>query len=243
MRAITRALRSAPGAPSVMCRATASMAASIRSLSSGHMVIAALVQVLPDDSPCFGHAPFDRAYRGVQHDADLLVGMLAGLGQQQRVAQLRSEREDRPSDGALELIVHGGILRCRMRSGDSVERRLSTFVVGCRDYPPPDACQAAATIDGLVPGDGQEPCLEARGASKTVEAAVRGEKCLLCSIFRVCMRAQRRPRRPVDRRTMPIDQLAKRGRIALPRPLHEDGVVHTYCSHVNRMGACACSAG
>src|SRR5206468_4224251 len=159
MRVSTRAVKPARGAGPTISRAIPSMAMSMRSRSSGHMVIAALTELLPDQPPRLGHAPLDGAHRRVQHHAHLLIRMLARARQQQRVAQLRAQSPDRLPDRHPELIARREFFRRRILGRDSVERRLVTFVVvHCGEHSPPETRQAPAPVDGLVPGDGQQPC-------------------------------------------------------------------------------------
>jgi hypothetical protein len=100
------------------------------------------------------HAPLDRANRRPEHRADFVVGVVAGLGEQQRVAQCRRQRANCAADAAPQLAA-----------GHRLFRRRSAR------------------------------------------------------------------RRAIDRRAMPVHELAERGRIALPGPRHQIDVGHTDCRH------------
>ena len=167
-----------------------------------------------------------------QHRADLLVAVVAGLRQQQRVAQLRRQRANRVGG------CRGPAARCAAAcSGDGPSAAISGHqgvgLVLClrRDHPPPDAGHGSSSVDRLIPCDRQQPCLEARIPAKAGEAAIRQQKRVLRGVFRVGRRAQRGQRRAIDRRAMPIHELAERGRVALPGPRDQVDIAHTDCRH------------
>jgi len=111
--------------------------------------------------------------------------------------------------------------------GDPGERRVG-FVLGLRRHDPaPDAAEAAPPVDRLVPCDRQQPCLETRLAAKTVQPAEGEQERILRGVFRIRRRSQRRQRRAIDRRPMPLHELAERGRIALPGSGYQVGIGHT----------------
>ena len=82
-----------------------------------------------------------------------------------------------------------------------------------------------------MPRDRQQPGLEARVAAEAVEAAERQQKRVLRGVFRVRVRSQRREGGAIDRRPMPIDQLAEGGRVPLPGPRDQVDIAHTDCRH------------
>src|SRR5207245_7638310 len=82
-------------------------------------------------------------------------------------------------------------------------------------------------VDGFVPGNRKQPRLEARPAAKRVETPVGGDQRVLRRVFRVGVRSKNRQRGAIDGSPVPIDQLAERGRVALPGSLDEVVIGHT----------------
>src|SRR5436190_1849050 len=111
IRSSTRAFRSPGGAAFVIARAAASMRASHGSSRSSNIAVSNLAQPLFHGAARFGDAPLDRADRRVQHGADLLVLVIAGLREQQRIAQLRRQIADGLLDVAAQSLVAERLLR------------------------------------------------------------------------------------------------------------------------------------
>ena len=98
----------------MICRTTASMASSI----SSRFTASASCSSWPVSSSCRGRqrplqlraqdaarlrdAPLHGADRRAEQDADLLVGVIAGAGQQQRIAQLVRKRADQLAQRSLQ---------------------------------------------------------------------------------------------------------------------------------------------
>src|SRR2546428_10812413 len=100
---MTRALKCAGAGALVSARGTSS-------IWSSHIAEPPRAQPLFDDAPRLGDAPFDRADRHLQHRADLVVRVVAGLRQQQSVAELWRERLNLAGDPAAQLSVHDLLL-------------------------------------------------------------------------------------------------------------------------------------
>src|SRR5262249_60494091 len=105
-------------------RAAASMPASVLPRRSSHIGISTAAQPVPDDPPRLGDAPLDRAHRRFQHRADLPVRVIAGLREQQRVAQLRRQRPNRVHDLTLEPAIAERLFR------RSIAARMIVVLVG-----------------------------------------------------------------------------------------------------------------
>src|SRR5207237_3360928 len=156
----TRAFRSRGAGAAVSSRATASIwrssSAELQfSILNSKLIITVTTianeQLHPP--PCFRHTPFDRADGRVQHRADLFVRVVAGLRQQQRVAQFGRQRTNAPSDVAAELARDRQLLR------RAVVPRMIPVLAGLGSVdrgnePSQPAPEAAPPVDRVMPGDG-----------------------------------------------------------------------------------------
>ena len=167
----------------------------------------------PDEATGLGDAPLHGADRHAEHRGDLVVRMLAGRGEQQRVSQLRCERRD--------LLAHAHATRSVAtvaRSGSGVGYRPARRAGSSAPRARLDCVRfrqsscVPALVEGLAPGDGQEPRAERRVAAEAAQLPPRDDEGLLRRVFGVFPRSERRQRRPENDALMHRDQIAERRR-------------------------------
>ena len=156
----------------------------------------------------------------------MLVRVVAGAGQQQGVAQLARQRADQPLDSPLEIFVGQQVLLRPARVGHLLDQ-VAVVAVGAivRDRHPQPPGDAAAAIQRLAPGDGQQPGAEGGLAAEALQLLVDGNERLLGNVLGVLGRTERGKGGAVHRAPVALDELAERLVVAGLRAANQ-GQVH-----------------
>jgi len=220
-RSSTRRRKPGRGSALMISRTARSMAASASSESRCGLVSSMPYRrhLLFEHPAGFRDTPLDGPHGHAKDVADLLVRVVAGPCQEQRIAKLAGQRPNEHLERVLQL-RSGNILFLRpCVSGHFLDPVPGiTFGFRRRDGQAQPPRHALAPVERFAPGDRQQPRAERGFSSEAPELSVRHHERILSHVVSLRCRAQRRQRGPKDRSSVALDQFSERLGVPSLRP-------------------------